>query len=28
VPLSTALAAVLVGRLPVAAIPDVHHHHH
>jgi uncharacterized membrane protein len=28
VPLSTALAAALVGRLPVAAIPDLHHHHH
>ncbi len=28
VPLSTALAAALVGRLPVEAIPDAHHHHH
>jgi len=28
VPLSTALAAALVGRLPVEAIPDAGHHHH
>ncbi len=28
VPFSTALAAVLVGRLPVEAIPESHHHHH
>lgn len=28
VPLSTALAAALVGRLPEAALGDAHHHHH
>ncbi|WP_320670409.1 YibE/F family protein [Patulibacter defluvii] len=28
VPLSTALAAVLVGRVPTAALGDGHHHHH
>jgi uncharacterized membrane protein len=28
VPLSTALAATLVGRLPEAALGDAHHHHH
>jgi uncharacterized membrane protein len=28
VPLSTALAAMLVGRLPEAALGDAHHHHH
>jgi uncharacterized membrane protein len=28
VPLSTALAAVVVARLPAGAIPEVEHHHH
>lgn len=28
VPLSTALAALLVGRVPTAALGDGHHHHH